>query len=626
MQPLLSDNKEKIIAEALSLWQGEVAFAQAVQQALEALLATAYGQVAEREAWTLPEAPTFALSPAKKPEADWASNLPFLLGKALKTAPLTLAEALVSEIKALPLPAWLQQVEAAAPGFINFYVSPLAYAAGIGMIRQQGQAFGRSHLGFGRRVQLEYVSANPTGPLHVGHGRGAAVGSVLANILKAAGFEVFQEYYVNDAGRQMDILATSVWWRYLAWFGDTPPFPSKGYRGDYIAEFAEVLRQQHGDSLYRPLQNSDLPADGADDAGENYIDAAIALAKARLGSDYKIVFDYALNEILADIRQDLQEFGVHYDAWFSEASLGEQDLVAQCLRTLAEAGHLYEQDGALWFAASRFGDEKDRVVQRENGQYTYFASDIAYHWQKFQEQKFQGQKFQGQAVRPAFDQVIDIWGADHHGYVPRLHAALSALGIDPKRLEVLLVQFVTLYRQGEKVQMSTRSGSFITLRELRGEVGNDAARIFYLQRKIEQHLDFDLDLAIAQSQDNPLYYLQYAHARMASVLRQAQEKGFALPPMTLTVAEAEAEAMLPLLRWLSEYPTWVAQAALERAPQLLIQYLRELAQRFHGFYHKYQFLAEEEMPRQGRLALLLAAQQVLRNGLQLLNIQPLEEM
>ncbi len=616
MQPLLSDNKEKIIAEALSLWQDEVPFAQAVQQALQALLAAAYQHLAEREAWMLPETPSLALSPAKKPEADWASNLPFILGKALKTAPLAVAEALVSEIKALRLPAWLQHVEAAAPGFINFYVSPLAYAAGIGMIRQQGQAFGRSDLGKGQRIQIEYVSANPTGPLHVGHGRGAAVGSVLANILKAAGFEVFQEYYVNDAGRQMDILATSVWWRYLALFGETPAFPSKGYRGDYIAEFAQVLQQKHSDALYRPLQNSDLPADGAEDLGEAYVDAAIALAKARLAAAYQIVFDYALNEILADIRQDLQEFAVDYDAWFSEASLTDQGLLAECLDTLAKAGHLYEQDGALWFAASRFGDEKDRVVQRENGQYTYFASDIAYHWQKFQ----------ARVARPAFDQVIDIWGADHHGYVPRLHAALSALGIDPKRLEVLLVQFVTLYRQGEKVQMSTRSGSFITLRELRGEVGNDAARIFYLQRKIEQHLDFDLDLAIAQSQDNPLYYLQYAHARMASVLRQAQEKGFLLPTLTLTVAAGEAEAMLPLLRWLADYPTWLQQAAMERAPQLLIQYLRELAQRFHGFYHKYQFLAEEEVQRQGRLALLLAVQQVLHNGLQLLNIQPLEEM
>jgi arginyl-tRNA synthetase len=615
MQSLLSDNTEKIITEALSLWQSDLPFAQAVLQAVQTLLASAYANVARRQAWPSMEA-SFDVNPAKKPEADWASNLPFVLGKALKIAPLTVAEMLVAEIHALARPAWLQQVEAAAPGFINFYISPLAYAAGIGIIRAGGQQFGRSQLGKGQLVQVEYVSANPTGPLHVGHGRGAAVGSVLANILKAAGFAVFQEYYVNDAGRQMDILATSVWWRYLALFADTPPFPSKGYRGDYIAQFAEHLRQQYGEALLRVVDAADLPADGSEVDGENYVDAAIALAKAKLGADYKIVFDYALNEILADIRQDLQEFGVHYDAYFSEASLSDNGLIHKCLEALAAAGHLYEQDGALWFAASRFGDEKDRVVQRENGQYTYFASDIAYHWQKFQPQ----------ANRPAFDQVIDIWGADHHGYVPRLHAALQALGIDPKRLEVLLVQFVTLYRHGQKVQMSTRSGSFITLRELRGEVGNDAARIFYLQRKIEQHLDFDLDLAIAQSQDNPLYYLQYAHARLASILRQAQEKGFSLPPLACTILPTEAEAMLPLLRWLAEYPTWLQRAALERGPQLLIQYLRELAQRFHGFYHKYQFLTEDDAQRQSRLALLLAVQQVLHNGLQLLNIQPLEEM
>ena len=354
------------------------------------------------------------------------------------------------------------------------------------------------------------MSANPTGPLHVGHGRGAAYGATIGNILEAVGFDVQREYYVNDGGRQMDILATSTWLRYLEL-----PFPSNGYQGDYIWDIAATLHREHGDSLRHGAQEvlADLPPDASEVHPEGdkeaHIDALIARCKQLLGDDYEVVHKQTLETILDDIRDDLSRFGVDYDVWFSERSLVTNGDLDRAIKRLRDSGQLYERDGALWFRATEFGDEKDRVVVRDNGQATYFASDIAYVLNKLER---------------GFERVIYVWGADHHGYVPRMKAVARALGADPDQLEFLIVQFAVLYRHGERLQMSTRSGEFVTLRQLRKDVGADAARFFYVMRRCEQHLDFDLDLATANKNENPMFYIQYAHARICSVLRECDQK------------------------------------------------------------------------------------------------------
>ncbi len=552
---------------------------------------------------------------------DLASNLALLLAKHTGLKPRALAERIVS---ALPSSDLVARVEVAGPGFINFFLSESAYRSLVPRILDTGPEYGRSKLGAGQRVQVEFVSANPTGPLHVGHGRGAAYGAVVADLLEAVGFEVHREYYVNDAGRQMDILATSVWLRYLELCGETLRFPSNGYRGDYVWDIAATLHREHGDA-YRVDADEvfcglppDAPGEGEpqDQGGdkEAHIDGLIAAAKRLLGDNrYRYVYELGLNTILDDIRADLAQFGVTYQEWYSERSLAERGLVNHALERLREAGYLYEQGGALWFRSSAFGDEKDRVVVRENGQTTYFASDIAYHLDKFER---------------GFDRIIDIWGADHHGYIPRVKAALQALGQDPNRLDVLLVQFAVLYRGGEKVQMSTRSGEFVTLRELRREVGRDAARFFYVMRRCEQHLDFDLDLAKSQSADNPVYYVQYAHARICAVLRQAAERGIAIE---LSPGACNLELLLEpheqtLLRTLSRYPEVIEQAALKIEPHQLTQYLRELATDFHAYYNTHPFLVEDIALRDARLKLILATRQVLHNGLNLLGVSAPESM
>ncbi len=465
---------------------------------------------------------------------DFASTIALALAKTARRKPRELAERIVA---ALPVSDQVVKVEIAGPGFINFFLTPAAYQAVVGEILERRERFGRSGLGSGQRVQVEFVSANPTGPLHVGHGRGAAFGATVANLLEAIGYQVHREYYVNDAGRQMNILAASLWLRYLEHCGEKFRFPSNGYRGEYVRDIAVQLYIEHGGAYVVSARQifRDLPQDEIRDENGNvvtpgdkeaHIDALVERARALLGEPrYRYIFELGLNTILDDIRDDLQQFGVVYDEWYSERALAESGAVNKTLNRLRDAGYVYEQDGAQWFRSSAFGDEKDRVVERENGQTTYFASDIAYHLEKFER---------------GFDWVIDIWGADHHGYVPRVKAALQALGENPDRLDVLLVQFAILYRHGERVPMSTRSGEFVTLRELRQEVGNDAARFFYVMRKSEQHLDFDLDLAKSQSKDNPVYYIQYAHARVSSVLKQLREKG-------LPRDEARGQAHLALL-------------------------------------------------------------------------------
>ncbi len=545
---------------------------------------------------------------------DFACNVAMVLAKAAGAKPRELAERLVA---ALPAAEWLARVEIAGPGFINFALSPSAYHAVVPEILRQGPAFGRSDLGQGKRVQVEFVSANPTGPLHVGHGRGAAYGAVVADLLAAVGFEVHREYYVNDAGRQMDILATSVWLRYLELCDEVLTFPANGYKGDYVWDIAATLHREHADAYRHAADEvfAEVPADepaGGDK--ELHIDALIGRAKQLLGDNrYRYVFELGLNTILDDIRDDLELFGVTYDEWYSERSLTESGAVNKAIARLREAGHIYEQDGALWFRSTAFGDEKDRVVQRDNGQLTYFASDIAYHMHKLER---------------GFARVIDIWGADHHGYVPRVKAALQALGDDPAKLDVLLVQFAILYRGGEKVQMSTRSGEFVTLRELRKEVGRDAARFFYVMRKCEQHLDFDLDLAKSQSNDNPVYYVQYAHARVCSVLAQAAEKGIEveISEGSNNLERLTEEHEQALFKTLSRYPEMVQTAALNEEPHQLTHYVRELANDFHTYYNAHQFLVPDAALRDGRIKLILAVRQVLQNGLNLLGVSAPERM
>ena len=544
---------------------------------------------------------------------DFATNLALALAKAAGRKPRELAEALAAALPAAPEVA---RVEVAGPGFLNFFLAPAAFQAVVREVLEAGRRYGRSELGGGRRVQVEFVSANPTGPLHVGHGRGAAYGAAVADLLSAVGYEVHREYYVNDAGRQMDILATSVWLRYLELCGEEVAFPENGYQGDYVWDIAAALHRENGEAMRKPWDEvaRNLPPDAPAGDKEAHIDALIHRARTLLRDDqYRLVFDVALNYILDDIREDLEQFGVIYDEWFSERALVDSGAVLKAIERLQKSGHTYEKDGAIWFRSSDFGDEKDRVLVRENGQTTYFASDIAYHMNKLER---------------GFERVIDVWGADHHGYVPRVKAALEALGDDPGRLDVLLVQFAVLYRGGQKVQMSTRSGEFVTLRQLRKEVGTDAARFFYVMRRCEQHLDFDLDLARKQSNDNPVYYVQYAHARVCSVFRQLEEKGLAhhrdrgLAALDRLTESHETE----LLRELSRFPEVVESAALQHEPHQLAQYLRELATAFHTYYNAHTFIVDDDALRDARLALIDATRQVLANGLELLGVSAPERM
>jgi len=544
--------------------------------------------------------------PKQREHGDFACNLALQLARPLKRNPRDIAKDLID---ALPPSNHVERAEVAGAGFINIHLKPAAKQRAAAMVLQAGSRYGRRDLGGNLRVQLEFVSANPTGPLHVGHGRGAAYGASLANILEAAGYRVTREFYVNDAGRQMDILALSTWLRYLEFGGETVEFPANGYRGDYVRVMARTIFDLHGRRYVRPAAEAEAGAPTDAEDPEARVDALIANAKGVLGEDYGYIHDFALTEQLGDCRNDLAEFGVNYDSWFSEKSLYDSGKVGQALAMLESSGHVYLQDGARWFRSTDFGDEKDRVVQRENGQYTYFAADIAYHLNKFER---------------GFERVIDVWGADHHGYIPRVRGALSALDLDPRKLTVALVQFAVLYRQGKKVSMSTRAGEFVTLRELRNEVGNDAARFFYVLRKSDQHLDFDLDLAKSQSQENPVYYVQYAHARVASVLREWGGDSAALGRADASPLTSDRE--LALLQRLLEFPDVVENAAAELAPHFVVFYLRELAGEFHSYYNAERFLVPEEPVKLARLGLAAATGQVIRNGLALLGVSAPDRM
>ena len=524
--------------------------------------------------------PVLLETPPEKRFGDFATNFAMQAARSLKANPRKIAEAIVARLE-MP---WLDRAEIAGPGFINFYLKPDWFYTLLQEILDQGEAYGNTTAGQRQKVQVEFVSANPTGPLHVGHGRGAAFGSALANLMQAAGYDVQKEFYINDAGNQIDNLAASVEARYLELLGQAVTFPEDGYHGKDIVETAQRI---------------------IDNAGSRYLMMSPA--------DRREVFkQIALDEKLLALREDLESFGVTFDEWFSERSLFEDDAVAAACRQLREKGHAYDKDGAFWLRSTDFGDDKDRVIIRDNGIPTYFASDIAYHDNKF---------------RRGFETVINIWGADHHGYIPRMKAAVAALGYDPARLEVLVLQMVSLYQGGELVKMSKRTGQGVTLTELIEEVGRDAARYFFIMRSLDSQLDFDLDLAKSHSNDNPVYYVQYAHARIASIFRQMAEAGIAFD------SRAKAELKLlstpfeqDLIRKLGDYPEEVSAAARDRAPHRIARFAHELAGLFHSFYNGCRVLGVEPELTIARLALVAATQRVLKHALSILGVDAPEKM
>ncbi|MBX6423944.1 arginine--tRNA ligase [Thermosulfurimonas sp. F29] len=531
----------------------------------------------------LPEGVSFKVeAPPREELGDYATNAALVASGRLGRPPREVAQELAERLSART--DLFSRVEVAGPGFVNFWVAPAYWQSVVARVLSEGKDYGRSDLGAGRRVQVEFVSANPTGPLHIGHGRGAAVGDTLARLLSFAGFEVVREYYINDRGRQMDILGRSVWLRARELSGEKVAFPEDHYRGEYIKDLARRLLEREPDLLDRPEEE------------------ALALCR-----------EFALREILDEIKRDLEDFGVTYDVWYSERKLYEKGEVEEALSALSAAGHLYEKDGALWFRASAFGDEKDRVVRRASGEPTYFASDIAYHREKF--------------LKRGFDVVVDVWGADHHGYVPRLRAVLSALGIDPGRLRVLLIQMVNLIEGGELKSMSTRAGEFVTLRELVDEVGRDAVRFTFLTRKCDAPLDFDVELVKSQSSENPVYYVQYAHARLASVFRKAEEVGLSLPsPEGVPAHRLDTTEDFRLLKLLDAFPVVIEEAAENLEPHRLTYFLLDLATALHDYYTKHRFISEDGELSRARLALARAVKQVLATGLNLLGVSAPERM
>lgn len=538
---------------------------------------------------------------------DFASNIAMRLAKPAQKSPRDIAAAIIEQLDDNDQ---VNKVEIAGPGFMNFYLSPAAYHRELQTILDQGVCYGRQEAREHPRILLEFVSANPTGPLHVGHGRLAAFGATVGNLLEAAGYPVEREYYVNDAGRQMDILGVSVWLRWLETQGVQLTFPDGCYRGDYIKDIAARVDMAGFSANGPDGLFSSLP-EGSDD---DVIDALISRARDLIGDDgFNRVRQQSMESIRNDIEDDLAEFGVTFDRWFSEQSLTTEGRIDAALAALEKSGKVYEKDGAKWFRATDFGDEKDRVVVRANGNKTYFASDIAYHFDKRER---------------GFDMLIDVLGADHHGYVTRVGGGLAAMGYAAEDLIVDLIQFVALYRDGEKVAMTTRGGKFITLRQLRDEVGNDAARFFYVSRSHDQHLDFDLDVAKSESNDNPVYYIQYAHARIASVFRQLEERSLqwdtanGCDNLTL-LAEPQEKALMTTL---SRYPEVLELAANNRAPQHLVHYLRDLANDFHTYYNAHFFIVDDGNLRDARIVLVAATRTVIANGLTILGVSAPETM
>jgi len=543
----------------------------------------------------------------QKEHGDFATNVALTLAKAAAKNPRELAQLIID---ALADDASVAKVEIAGPGFINIFLAQDTRYQVLDAIFADQHQYGLAEKDSGQKILVEFVSANPTGPLHVGHGRGAAYGDAIARVLRAAGHQVESEYYVNDAGRQMDILTTSVWIRYLQALDEQVNLPDNAYKGEYVSEMGQQVANQ-SDQYRINAKEIQTVREGLEE--EEALDATIALAKTTLGTEgYSRFFNLALDSILDDIRDDLHDFGVDYHTWFSERSLFDDGKIPSAIEQLQASGDVYEKGGALWFKGTDYGDEKDRVVVRENGQPTYFASDIAYHKDKLDR---------------GFDLAINVWGSDHHGYIPRVKASLQALGLDSEKLQVLLVQFAVLYRSGEKMGMSTRSGEFVTLRDLRKEIGSDAARFFYAMRKSEQHMDFDLDLAKEQSNDNPLYYVQYAHARICRLFSTAEERGLdtsELGNADFSLLTNEHENTL--LALLSRLPEVVLKAAANYEPHQINYYLRDVATAFHSYYNTSKFLQAEQAQRNAMLALCSATRQVLKNGLGILGVSAPESM
>lgn len=545
---------------------------------------------------------------------DFATNIAMALAKKLSQKPRELAEKIIAN---LPASSIIKKVEIAGPGFINFFLAQHSEHDIIKRVFLENEKFGYVNIGNGKRIHIEFVSANPTGPLHVGHGRGAAFGACLSNLLDAVGYKVHREYYVNDAGRQMRILGASIWLRYVELFGNKITIPLNAYRGEYVIDIAKILQKNYDKQFLLSSEKIKSIFPAIEDTSENkdiFIDTLIENLSKQLGADqFEIVRKLGVDEVTADIKNDLEEFGVVYDEWFPESKLFENGWLDIGINQLKKQGYTYEQDGTLWFRATEFGDEKDRVLVRKNGVPTYFASDVAYHTYKYDQ---------------GYDEMIDVFGADHHGYLARIRAFLQGLGKDPNKLHIMLVQFAILYRGAEKMSMSTRSGEFVTLRDLRKEVGDDAARFFYIMRKPEQHLDFDLELAKSTSNENPVYYIQYAHARICSVWRQliekklAWDKGIGLTQLHLLNNNEEKN----LIAAIAQFPELIKSAGEQRAPHKIAHFLQAFAAVFHAYYNAHKFIIDETTLRHARLCLIAATQQVLKNGLKLLGVSAPEAM
>ena len=545
---------------------------------------------------------------------DYTSNIALILASRVDVSAPELAGRIIAE---LPASEYLNKAEVAGSGFINFYLNNNTGASLIDTIISADDHYGSGYSQPAKKILLEYVSANPTGPLHIGHGRGAAYGETIATLLKAAGHQVECEYYVNDAGRQMDILLLSAWFRYLELGGLTLPFPQNAYQGDYIWDLAAQIRNERADDLKYPVEQvlRDTAMDETQETDqEKYLSALITNCRKLLGEkDYAYIHKTALNMILGNIKLDLDQFGVRYDNWFSERSLFAGEHIAEAVDLLRGNGHVYNEAGALWYRSTTFGDDKDRVLQKSNGEFTYFASDIAYHLNKY---------------RRGYDLMINIWGADHHGYVARLNAAIRAMGLDTEKLVIILVQFANLYRGKQKIPMSTRAGEFVTLKSLYQEVGTDAARFFYIMRKPSQHLDFDIDLAKTDSADNPVYYVQYAHARICSVFKRLQERNlnFEYRQSSFNVERLNEPEERSLIKLLDDYQTTLRIASDKLEPHVLLNFIREIATRFHSYYNRCQFLVDDRELRDTRLSLLTAVRIVIRNGLRLFGVSAPESM
>ena len=556
------------------------------------------------------ELPVTLQENSDKNHGDLASNIALILAKPLKTNPQIIANAIKD---AFINDEDLIKVEVAGPGFINFFLSTKTHNEVLKQIFNKKGSYGKSEPN-NQTVLIEYVSSNPTGPLHVGHGRGAVFGSVLAALLREAGFKVDEEYYINDFGRQMNILAASLWLRYAQLFNSEINMIKNGYQGEYLISIADSLKQIQSDKFYSSQEEVSILINPEKEEDEAFTDKIVEAVHSMLGEDFFLLRNFALEEILKIIKKDLLDFGVNHNYWFSESSLYDPDgsaksKVDKAIEELSSLGFVYEKEDAVWFRSSDFGDDKDRVLKRSNGEHTYFASDVAYHGDKYER---------------GYDRVINIWGSDHHGYTPRVNAAMEASNRDIKKLEVVYIQFANLIRAGKKVTMSTRSGEFITLKELMDEVTTEAARFFYINRKADQHLDFDLDLAKEQSKDNPLYYIQYAHARICSVLKKSNTVNKDLVDSDLSLLDLEKEVEIQKI--LKQYPSVIERAAKSSEPHLICYYLKDLAGLFHSYYNSEKFIVEDKKLMNSRLFLLNGIKQVLLNGLLVLGINAPEEM